>query len=91
MQFNIRQLPLRILQLRCPGLAGLPGQLLLGVLLHDLLEADETQLRLPALSPPGRPQTDTGDSEQRPPGRVEAALHDLQWPQSGDIPSETCR
>ena len=85
---TIRQLPHGVLQLGCQGLAGVPGQVLLGVLLPDLLASDETQLGLSALPPPGRQHPDAGDSEQRPPGRVEAALHDLQWHLGGDFPPE---
>ena len=73
---SFRQLPLRVLQRWCPGLAGLPGQVLLGVHLPDLSAADEAQLRVAALSPPLGLSPDAGDPEQRPPGRVEAALHD---------------
>ena len=85
---TIRQLPHGVLQLWCQGLAGLPGQLLLGVLLPDLLAPDEAQLGLSSLPAPSRQPPDAGDSEQRPPGRVEAALHDLQWHPGGDFPPE---
>ena len=71
-----RQFPVSLLQLWCAGLAGLAGQVLLGVLLPHLAPAAAPQLGQLALPPPLRPAPAAGDPEQRAAGRAEAALHD---------------